>query len=324
MISIKSGLLLAVLSVAPVAAADIEVTSETVPEMKAVFGRVEARDVVPARARIGGTLTELSVSAGSRVTAGEVIGRVVDDKLALQVRAFEARLNALTAERDNARTEYERAQALLGRGVVTQQRVDQLRTQVDVLIGQIAAAEAEKTVVLQQAAEGEVRAPLSGRVLAVPVTRGSVAMPGEPVAVVAGGGTFLRLALPERHARSLREGATVALATETGAPTRSGRLARIYPQIEQGRVTADVEVDGLDDAFVGERVLVRVPVGTRNVLAVPAAAIARVSGTDQLRLRTAQGERVVAIVVGATLDTAAGPRVEILSGLTPGDRVIVP
>ena len=43
---------------------------------------------------------------------------------------------------------------------------------------------------------------------------------------------------------------------------RTGRIVKIYPEIDNGRVIADAEVDGLDDYFVGERVQVYAPVGS--------------------------------------------------------------
>ena len=92
-----------------VIAAEVPVTVTQRPDLKAVFGQVESRDVVPARARIGGTVTSLSVEEGSAVKAGDVIARVVDDKLALQLNAVDARIKAIKAQLDNAKIELDRA-----------------------------------------------------------------------------------------------------------------------------------------------------------------------------------------------------------------------
>lgn len=309
-------------------AAEAVVAPVDVADTKAVYGTVEARDVVPARARIGGTLVSLEIERGSRVSAGQVVALVGDQKLALQLQAVEARLRALESEQANAQVELERALALVQRGITTQQRVDQLRTQVDILGNRIAAARAERAVVVQQTTEGQVLAPATGRVLTVPVTRGAVVMPGEAVATVAGGGFFLRLALPERHARLLKEGASVEIGVRTGSDAESrtvrGRLAKVYPQIEGGRVIADVEVDALGDSFVGERTLVRVPIATRRVLGVPQKAVVTRSGIDFVTLATPEGPRDVAVIVGPALPAEHGGAVEILSGLRAGDRVILP
>lgn len=303
-------------------AAEIEIRPVAVTETKAVFGRVETRDQVPARSRIGGTVTRLDVTEGSEVKAGDTIALIVDDKLEPQLRAAEARIRALTAERANAVTELERAQALVARGAGTIQRVDQLRTQADVLANQIAAGEAEKAVLLQQQAEGAVKAPLSGRILKVPVTRGGVVLPGEVIAQVGGGGFFLRLALPERHASALKVGDDVTIG-EGGQ--KKGRLAKIFPLIENGRVIADIEAADVGNYFVGERVMVAVPVAWRDVIAVPKTAVVRRAGLDLVRIRTADGrDGEVVVVTGGEVAAPDGPRLEILSGLRVGDKVIVP
>lgn len=308
----------------PLKAAEVELQPVEVVETKAVFGRVETRDVVAARARIGGTLVSVDVTEGDAVKQGERIALVADDKLALQLNAAEARIRALTTEQANARTEYDRARDLLSRGAGTQQRVDQTRTAYEVFRNQIAAAEADKAVIMQQSAEGAVVAPATGRVLSRAATRGSVILPGEPVATIAGGGFFLRLALPERFAATLKVNATVPVDGRPGAAASSGRLVKIFPQLENGKVIADVEVEALGDFFVGERVLVHVPVATRKALAVPSSAIAHRAGVDFVAVATPNGRRDIVIVAGGPVATPQGPGVEVLSGLKAGDRVIVP
>lgn len=310
-------------AIAPAVAGEHEIQPRRIVETKAVFGRIETRDVIPARSRIGGTLVRLDVTEGDAVSGGQAIAVVIDDKLALQSRAADARIRALTSEQANVLAEFERARTLLERGAGTQQRVDQIRTQLEVVRNQIAAAEAEKAVISQQSAEGTVIAPVSGRVVKAPVTRGAVIMPGEQIALVAGGGFFMRLALPERHAGQLKVGAAVTLHTEGGRPN-SGRLAKIYPQIENGRVIADVEIATLGDFFVGARVLAEVPVGERDVLTVPRAAVKTRSGVDFLTLVTPEGPRDVAVILGPAIGIDGEEGIEILSGARPGDRVVLP
>lgn len=299
-------------------AATLSIAPIPITEWKAVYGRIETRDIIAARARIGGTLVELLVAEGETVTAGQRIATVHDDKIALQVDALDAQLQALAAQLANADEELTRGQALVDSGVATAQRLGQLSTQVDVYRNQIAATEAQRQVLLEQASEGEVLAPGAGTVLTVPVTKGAVLLAGETVASIGGGGFFLRLAIPERHADLLEAGTTLSI--ETGATALQGRLSKVYPQIENGRVIADVDVDGLPTDFVDRRVLVRVPVGTRQALMVPRAAITTRSGLDfiTLAMGDAQAERTV--VLGAT----EGDLIEIVTGLVAGDAVVTP
>lgn len=289
-----------------------------VPEWKAVYGRVEARDTLAARARVGGTLVSLDVSEGDAVKGGQRIAVVRDDKIDFQVSALDAQLKALAAQLQNAEGELVRGQTLVEKGVTTSQRLDQLRTQVDVFRNQIAATEAQRQVVVQQGAEGDVLAPNDGKVLTVPVTKGSVVMAGETVATLGGGGFYLRLSIPERHAALLEAGASLAVETADGA--LEGRLAKIYPQIEGGRVTADVEVADLPTEFVDARVLVRVPVGMRQAILVPTSALSSRSGIDTLRISSNGVESDRTVVLGER----HGDDVEILSGLSAGDAVVLP
>lgn len=312
-----AGLILA-LSAVPAAAGEVVVQPMQIAETKALFGRVESRFVVPARSRIGGTLTALNVTEGSEAKAGQVIARISDTKLESQLAAADARIASARSQLENAETELKRNEELLAKGATTTQRVDQVRTTVEVARNAVAEAEAARDVTATLIADGDVLAPADGRVLSVPLRLGAVVMPGEPVATITGGGVFLRLAIPERHAAELMVGAAVSVGEGQGA------IEKVYPQIEQGRVIVDVAVDGLSDTFIGQRVLVQVPVETRQVLAVPDAAIEQRSGLDLVRIKTGGAEVEVTVIPGAEVDGPDGPLREILTGLRAGDTVIVP
>lgn len=301
-------------------AADLELKAVDITEMKAVYGQIQPRNSVLARTRAGGTLVELNVTEGDIVKAGDVIAEVKDDKIDFQIKAVDAQLLGLKASLRDAEVELDRADRLVRSGATSTQRLDQLKTQLDVITNQVRQAEAQRSVLVQQASEGAVLAPSDGRVIAVPVTRDAVVMAGETVATIAGGGFFLRLAIPERHAQDLTQGAPIRI--EAGGATLEGELVKIYPQIEGGRVTADVEVDGLDTDFVAARVLVELPVGKRQALVVPAASLSNRSGVNFVAVR--ENDKIVerAVVAGRPLEIDGEKQVEILSGLAAGDIVV--
>ena len=313
-------LLVFALLAGPLAAEPLVLQPVTVTEWKAVYGTVEARDRIPARARIGGVLVDLTVAEGDTVTAGQELARIVDDKLDFQRAAIAAQREALTAQLANAEADLQRGEDLLKNGVTTIQRVDALRTQADVLKGQIAALDAQADVIAQQAKEGVVLAPVAGRVLDVPLTKGAVLMPGEVIAVIGGGGTYLRIAVPERHAAALDEGDVIRLSDATG--DREGTLARVYPLIEGGRVIADVDLADLPDSFVGARMLVRLPVGERQALLLPAADVVTRSGLDFVGLQGSETVGLRSVVLGERHVIDGVEMVEVLSGLGVGDVVV--
>ncbi len=321
----------AFLAAAEAGAAEFVVKATTIPEMKAVFGQVESRIVVSARARIGGSVRELRISQGDEVKEGQAIALAVDDKLALQLNAADAKIEALNSQLENARIQLDRAQQLRATGTGTQATLDQAKMQFEVATNQVAAAKAEKAVIEQSAREGTVVAPATGRVLTVPVTLGSVILPGEQIARIAPGPYYLRLSLPERHSAEIIQGADVLVGERGLSPApgqlptaRRGRVVKVYPEIADGRVIADVDVEGIGDYFVNERTLVSIPVGKRTVLAVPPQAIRTLHGLDYVRVVTAAGEMDVAVILGEAFEDNGQRRIEILTGLYDGDRVVLP
>lgn len=300
----------------------LEVTTTMVADRKAVFATVESVDTLTARTRIGGTIAELMVDEGDMVAAGDVLALVVNDQMAPQIASASSQADALEAELAQAREDLTRAEDLFERGIIAQARLDQAQTAVAVLEGRLASANQARDVLVQQEREGAVLAPAAGRVLEVRSPQGSVMMPGEPVAIIAADRYLLRLNLPERHARSIAEGdeievAGAALGADV-APT--GVIVQVYPRIENGRVIADAEVAGLGSFFVGERVRVHVTVEQRETIILPRAYIATRFGNDFVTVETEEGRHDIVVLLGA--ETSQG--VEILSGLSAGDRVVRP
>jgi len=313
-----------IVSLAPVLAAaqTWTVTRTTVDDRKAVIATVEPVHELPARARIGGTIAEVKVKEGDRVAAGDRIALVVDPKLSLQVQTIDARIQAQEAQRDQARLDLGRAQELRRSGTVTQARLDEAQTRLDVAERNLKAVHSERDVIVQQSAEGAVLAPGPGRILKVPVAAGSVVLPGEAIAMIATDNYILRVQLPERHARFMKAGDTIligarGLENDTLETLRRGKVKLVYPEIDQGRVVADVEVEGLGDYFVGERTRVYVATGTRKAMVVPEDFVYRRFGVSYVKL--ADGTEVV-VQVGMPVENG----IEILSGLHEGDVLTKP
>src|SRR5471032_3333130 len=74
------------------------VAPKTVADEKAVFATVESANVVPARARIAGTVVELAVKEGDGVKQGQVVATIGDEKLALQMKSLDAQIAGLESQ----------------------------------------------------------------------------------------------------------------------------------------------------------------------------------------------------------------------------------
>ena len=304
----------------PAVAEALVVHASAAPDEKAIVATVEPAHELTARARIGGTIASLSVKEGDRVTAGQELAVIADEKLVLQRQALDSRIQSQQSQRDKAKSDYDRAVELQKRGVGTQVQVDATKTALDVADRTLSAMGSDRGVLLQQMKEGATLAPGAGRVLKTPVTEGSVVLPGETIATIAEDHYILRLQLPERHARFMRAGDVVNIGergSAAGGALKEGKVRIVYPEIQGGRVIADVEAPDVGDYFVGERTRVTVSTGERQSIVIPRAYVYRRAGVDYVKLK--DGAEVV-IQLGSGNDAT----VEILAGLKDGDEVVTP
>ena len=312
--------------------ATFTVRAEPIADEKAAFATVESLNVVPARARIGGTVVARPVRNGDAVTLGQLLAVVADQKMALQMGALDAQIAGAQSQLGQAQADLARADTLFRQGSGPRVTLDQARTAAEVAASTLRARTAEREVLRQQMTEGEVLAPATGRVLDVPVTRGSVVLPGDTIATIAEHTYVLRLRVPERHAAFLKAGDPVRIdaAELDGAGTLTdraevGRITLVYPRIEDGRVVADAEAPDLPDRFVGARIRVWITAGTRTGVVVPETFIITRFGLDTVRLHRDGGLIEVPVQRGQPHPTPPLPDgIEILSGLHAGDELVRP
>lgn len=299
------------------------------PDYKTVSAVLTNRDVGDARARIGGTLSRLLVREGDAVRRGQLLGVISDQRLALEAQAGAASVAAAEAVAGRSRADLARHQALFNEGFVAQARLDQVQADARAAEAQLRAARAQHGALSEANAQGRVLAPADGRVTRAPIPQGAVVMAGDVVVAIATGAPVLRLELPEADARALTQGQDIRLlGAEDSGPQAAApvlvRVRQIYPAIDNGRVTADLDAQTLPAGFIGARVRVLIPVGERRAIIIPARYIITRFGVDYVRLERAGGAIIEApIQRGGAIPTDQMPDgIEILSGLTEGDAIV--
>jgi membrane fusion protein, multidrug efflux system len=304
----------------PVTGERLVVSEALIADLKPTSAEITSRDLGEARARIPGTLVQMTVREGDLVRQGQVIGVVADDRVDLQTAAFDAQVAAAEAEAERARAQLARVQTLFDRGFYAQAALDQARAAARSADAQARAARAQRAASAETGAQGRILAPTSGRVLTADVPAGSVVAAGQSVATVTAGPLVLRMELPEVQGRNLRVGQTVSLSGDR-LPA-SGTIVQVYPAASGGRITADIAVEGLASDRVGQRVTVLAPIGEREALVLPRRFVSTRYGIDFVRTVDAAGRVSDAPVqLGGPVD---GDRVEVLSGLKAGDVVLSP
>lgn len=311
-----------VVATAPARGERLTVTEALIDAVKPASAVVASRDLGEARARIPGTLTQLSVREGDTVRQGQVIGVVTDNRVGLETAAYGAQVAAAEAEAARAQADLARIQTLFDKGIYAQARLDQALAASRAANAQVRAARAVRSASAETGAQGRILAPTSGRVLAADVPAGSVVNAGQSAATITAGPLVLRLELPEAQGRNLRVGQSVVVSAEDLPGVTAGTIAQVYPASTAGQTTADIAVPGLGSDRVGQRVTVQVPVGQRRALVVPRRFISTRYGIDFVRTVDRAGRVSEAPVqLGGPV---SGDRVEVLSGLAAGNVVLAP
>ena len=286
-----------------------------------VSAEIATVDQAQVLARIPGILTTLTVREGDMVTKGQAIGRIVDTQLGYQSSAYGAQAAAAQAQAAQAQAELARVKFLYQNGVYAKARLDQAEAAAAAATAQIRAAQAQQAAVGAVAGQGTVIAPATGRVLRADVPAGSPVAPGMAIAVITAGPTIVRLEMPESLADKVRPGSRV-MATGIGTGSGVGTVIKLYPAITAGKVTADVDMPGIDNRLIGRRVAAKVETGTRKALLVPATYISSRFGIDYVTVLAKDGS--AADVPVQTAPSLEAGKVEILSGAATGDTLVAP
>ena len=290
----------------------LTVVARDMPDWQSVSAEVATRDQAQVFARIPGILSSLSVRAGDEVRKGQTIGRVSDSQLGYQAGAYGAQAAAAGAQASAAQEELKRVRYLYENGVYAKSRLDQVEAAAKAAGAQVQAARAQQASVQAVAGQGIVVAPAAGRVLYADVPAGAPVTPGTVIAVVTAGPVVVRLDLPEALAAKVMPGAKVRVDGMAG----QGTVTRVYPAVQAGQVSADVEMAGLDTRLIGRRLPAHVAAGTRHAMLVPKGFVTTRFGLDSVTVVARDG---TALHVPVQTTPADDGQVEILSGVNPGD-----
>ncbi|OYZ40835.1 MAG: efflux transporter periplasmic adaptor subunit, partial [Novosphingobium sp. 16-62-11] len=106
----------------------------------------------------------------------------------------------------------------------------------------------------------------------------------------------------------------------TATGLSEGRVVKVYPSVMAGKVTADVDMPGIDNSLIGRRVAAKVETGMRKALLVPASYVTTRYGIDYVTVLAKDGS--AADVPVQTAPSGEAGKVEVLSGANAGDTLI--
>lgn len=257
-----------------------------------------------ASAMVSDRVARIEYKVGDRVAGDAVVVRFPADNPA-------ANYNQARVTFEHARTTLSRMESLYKSGGISQQELDNVRTQF-----QVAEANWKAT---REAVN--VEAPISGVITRINVTESQNVKAGDPLFTVADTRTLrARLLVTESVARLLAVGDEAS--AEYRGTMLKGRVAQVDRSMESKKQAYGVILEFANPGKTvasGSNALIRVlPRKEGNVVMIERKDLQREN--DDYYVFVAQEKKAVRrpVTIGASIDT----RVEILTGLAKGDRLI--
>ncbi|MFY7866054.1 efflux RND transporter periplasmic adaptor subunit [Roseateles sp.] len=287
------------------------------PEDAQTVGTLKARQSALLKPEVSGRIVKLGFTDGQRVRQGQVLVQLDDSLQAAQLQQAEAQASI-------ARSNLKRNKELLAQSFVSASAVDQAQAALDV-------AEAQVSLARAQQGRMQVRAPFDGVMGIRSVSVGDYVKDGSDlVSIEDASSMWVDFRLPERSVPRLKVGQPVEV-TLDALPGRSfkAQIEALDTQLEANgrsllvRARLPANAPGSGELRSGLFARVSVLLSThQNALLVPEEALVPQGGQQYLIKLSGDASAPTAQRIEAKLGLRVPGKVEILSGLKAGDRVV--
>jgi RND family efflux transporter MFP subunit len=295
-------------------------------------GTLQAFTDAPIYARTSGYLRRRHVDLGDRVRSGQLLAEIDAPELEQQLQQARADLASADANYRLAQVTADRYQDLVKTDSVSRQDADTATGTLDARKAAVQAARANVTRLEQLQAFTKIYAPFDGVVTVRNTDVGALIDPGasggaarELFHVASVDKLRLFVTVPQANARAATPGVTAEVTlAELPGRTFAATLVRTAQSLDQASRTLLVEFEVPN---TGGELLPGAYVGVRLKLPTPAATV--ILPVNSLLFRS-EGMRAAvirngnhAVLVPITIGRDYGTEVEVVSGLSPDDLVVV-
>ena len=303
------------------------VTLSPVPTSDTYVSTIKSRRTSTMQPQVDGNLTKILVHSGQIVKAGQLLMQIDPLKQLATVQSqqgTEAQKNALYKYNQ---AEVERQRKLYEAGVTSKQSYD-----IEVQAFENAKADYESSVALtatqkQQLGYYEIRAPFTGIVGDVPVHVGDYVSPTTVLTTVDENADLeAYIYIPTDRASEVKMGLPVELLGNDGDVLAKSTISFLSPQVDNGlqSILAKAEIPRSQQMLrTSQLVKARVTWSTAPKPAIPVLAVVRVGGQPFVFVAQPKGDGYVAHQAAVTLGETVGNTYPVLSGLNPGDKLIL-
>lgn len=303
------------------------------------IGEVAPAYSVEARGTASGWLANLKVDIGSRVAAGQELCRIDNEELKAQaeqaragIAAAEFALARAEAALEQVGNEAARAESLYAKGYISQRELEsaqsmrkQHKASVDAARAQLDQATAQLKTAQSRLNDTAIRAPFSGVVAERYLDNGAYVSPSSAILrLIDDSEAKVVINAVEEDVPWIKIGANAEVTVDAW-PGRSfsAKVKRVSPSIDRNSRTGAVEIilpNKSGDLRTGMTARVRLTVAHKEqALTLPAGALKSDAGATYVMLKTAGEPERREVQTGIKTSES----VEILSGLTEGDVVVV-
>jgi multidrug efflux system membrane fusion protein len=289
---------------------------------------VRARDVtyrIQAVGSLEGKVTDVRFDEGMRVGPQTILFRIDPERYRLEAQRAEAAYQKALVDARRSQQDQQRREQLAKEQLVAVEELNRSRGEADRLAAEADSAKAARDIALQNVRRSEVRAPRGGVINTKSVETGQFVKPGDILARLVDT-SRLRLRFKVSEGESLRARQGQAVAFKVAALGNTPFTGQIYhvgevadPTTRQVEVLAWVKNPGvLKPGFFAE---VDLASETKaNAVVVPEPAVVASERGFVAYVIDGNKARVRSLKLG--IRTGDGG-VEILSGVTPGEKVVV-
>src|ERR1700738_464495 len=204
------------------------------------IGTVTPISSVALKSRLETTTVSVHFEDGAKVSEGDLLFTLDARQIDAQIEQAEAMLVKDKAQLEGAQRDLRRYSDLVAKGATTQVKVDNAKTQADILIGTIKADKSALDNLKVQKSYTLIRSPFSGRISAANVKVSNFVRPADtaPLAVINQmAPVYVTFAIPQRVLVDLREamtaGASKVIATIPGHQrSEDGKVAMVENTVD--------------------------------------------------------------------------------------------
>ena len=303
------------------------VTLAPVPHTDTYVATIKSRRSATMQPQVDGNLTHIYVKSGDTVKAGQVLMQIDPLKQVATVQQQQGTEAQKKAVYQYNQAEVERQRKLFEAGVTSKQAYDQAVQAYENSKGDFNSSVAQTNTQKQQLAYYQIRAPFAGIVGDIPVHLGDYVSASTVLTTIDENADLeAYIYIPTERASEVKMGLPVEILDTDGSTIVKSKISFISPQVDNGlqSILAKAEIPRTTQRLRnGQLVKARVTWNTNPAPTVPVLAVTRVGGQAFVYIAAKHGDGYIAHQVPVTLGETLDNSYPVLSGLNPGDQVIV-